>query len=100
MHLYGKLSRGKLSPVSLPPPDPNCNLNRKPNAGGFVRGGGQSSEGRFYGHELNSTFQKKINATSSVEQIVTFKRAGLQWFSSNKHTSIFVESITDRLRLL
>ena len=65
--------------------------------GDLLGGGGQSSGGQFYGHELNSTFQKKINVTSSVEQIVTFKRAGLQWFSSNKHTLIFLESITDRL---
>ena len=32
------------------------------------------------------TFQTKITATSSFEKIGTFKRAGLQWLSSNKHT--------------
>ena len=34
----------------------------------------------------HSTFQTKITTTNSVEQIGTFKRAGLQWLFSNKHT--------------
>ena len=37
----------------------------------------------------HSTFQTKIITTSSMKQISTFKRAGLQWFSPNKHTLQF-----------
>ena len=40
----------------------------------------------FFLHLKHSTFQIKITATSSVEQISTSKRAGLQWLSSNKDT--------------
>ena len=63
--VYGKLSPRKLSPVRLPL-YPNPNLNRKPNAGEFVEWGGAVFWGQFYGHNLNSTFQTKINVTSSV----------------------------------
>ena len=45
-----------------------------------------------------TTFQTKIIATFCVEQIATFKTAGLQKFSSNKHNlQLFVESTADRL---
>ena len=36
-------------------------------------------------HLTISTFQTKIIATSFVELTGSFKRAGLQWLSSNKH---------------
>ena len=36
----------------------------------------------------HSTFQTKITAVKSVEFIGTFKRAGLQWFSSNKQNTL------------
>ena len=41
--------------------------------------------------------QKLSQQILGNKQAPLIKGAGLQWFSSNKHTRIFLESTTDRL---
>ena len=65
--VHGKLSPGKLLPVRFPPLTLTLaqTLTQGDLLGAIFRGA--ILQGQFPSHDFNSTFQTKINATSSVE---------------------------------
>ena len=77
-HGTWKIAPLKIAPYTTPSPNPNRNLGGFAGGnlplGNFTKGEGaifqswcEFYRGEFSGHDLNSPFQTKINAASSVE---------------------------------